>query len=187
MFVAACSSEPKEGDLTYETLDECIQDNKATAHACSTAFDQAYRIHVQQSPRYTDQGSCSQVYGNCTVYVENGHSFWMPFMSGFLAGHWTAQYGAARRPFIETYGDYAYRPLYRNDDDRNRGTWSSSYGGGGYSSGSYRTYSGRSWGSGGSSWGGGGGSSSRGGISTSSVSRGGFGGSSSARGSWGGG
>ena len=176
LALVACSSEPKEQDLTYESLDECISDGKATAPACSTAFREAEQIHVRQSPRYSDQSACAQGYGNCTRYTENGNSFWMPAMVGFLAGRWSA--GSNHGGYIDTRGSYGYRPLYRTDDDRYRGTWStSSSGGGTYSA---RTNS-RSW-EGSSSSGSG---SSR--ISTSSVSRGGFGSSSSARGGWGGG
>jgi uncharacterized protein YgiB involved in biofilm formation len=94
-------------------------------------------------------------------------------MAGFMAGRWSSHYGNTGRPYLDTYGQWAPRPLYRTRDDWDRGTYSTS---GGY------TYSSRG---GGSSWSSGGdGGSGR--ISTSTLSRGGFGGSSVARGGWGG-
>ncbi|HOX51111.1 MAG TPA: DUF1190 domain-containing protein, partial [Fibrobacteria bacterium] len=154
-----------------------------TPKACSTAFDESFKVHYRQAPRFYSEGSCLTEYGNCLRYQENGTSFWIPALGGFLAGRYVHSYGNTRRPYIITHGDYGYRPLYRSRDDWDRGTWST-WGGGSGSGGSLTT---RTYGSSRSSWGTGSsssGSSSR--ISTSSVSRGGFGGSSSARGGWGG-
>lgn len=179
LALVACSSSPKEHDLTYQSLDECISDGKATPAACSTAYDQSLQIHYRQAPRFYSEGSCESEHGSCMRYSEGGQSFWIPAMMGFLAGHYVSSYGSSRRPYVDYSGDYGYRPLYRSYDDWDRGTWSTygSSSGGSYSSG--KTYGNAS----SSKWGG----SSSGRISTSSVSRGGFGSSSSARGGWGGG
>ena len=175
--LTACGDGTK--DLAYQTLDECIQDGKATAQACSTAYGEALRAHAARSPRFLDPNACEAEYGGCQRYQEGGSSFWMPMMAGFLAGRWSAHWGSSGRPYVYNYGDWAPRPLYRSRDDWGRGTWSS-WGGG-------RTYSPGSdggWG-GGSRWGTTGGGSGR--ISTTTLSRGGFGGTSMARGGWGGG
>jgi uncharacterized protein YgiB involved in biofilm formation len=95
-------------------------------------------------------------------------------MAGFMAGRWTSHYGNTGRPYLDTYGQWAPRPLYRTRDDWDRGTYTTS---GGY------TYSDRRRTS---SWSSGGDGSHSGKISTSTLSRGGFGGSSVARGGWGG-
>lgn len=163
-------------DLTYQTLDECISDGKATAQACSTSYEQALKQHMAQSPRFYDASACESEYGGCRRYEQGGSSFWMPLMAGFLAGRWSSHYGSSGRPYLETYGNWAPRPLYRYRDDYDRGTYSS-WGGG-------STYSSRGGWGGGSSWSSSGGGSGK--ISTSTLSRGGFGGSSMARGGWGG-
>jgi len=175
VILSACGRGDRE--LTYETLDECVADGKSTPQACSTAYNEAFRQHLAQAPRFYSPGACETEYGNCMRYEQGGSSFWLPLMAGFLAGRWSAHYGATGRPYLDTYGDWGPRPLYRYRDDWDRGTWSS-WGG-------RSTYSSRSsgWG-GGSSWGSTGGGSGR--ISTSTLSRGGFGGSSMARGGWGG-
>ena len=164
-------------DLTYQTLDECISDGKATAQACSSSYEQALKQHLAQAPRFYNPGACESEYGGCTRYDQGGSSFWMPLMAGYLAGRWSSHYGSSGRPYLETYGNWAPRPLYRTQDDWSRGTYSS-WGGG-------STYSSRGGWGGGSSWSSTGGGSGK--ISTSTLSRGGFGGSSSARGGWGGG
>lgn len=174
--LSACNSQE---DLTYESLDECVKDGKITAQACSTSWNKALQEHLVHSPRFGSQDACATEYGNCAVVQSGGNSFWLPLMAGFLAGRWSSHYGTSGRPYVDTYGDWAPRPLYRTSDDWGRGTWSS-WGG-------RSTYSER-----GSGWGGSHGWSSGGGegpgkISTSVLSRGGFGGSSMARGGWGGG
>jgi uncharacterized protein YgiB involved in biofilm formation len=175
LVLSACNSQE---DLTYESLDECIQDGKITAQACSTSWNKALQDHLAHSPRFVSQDACASEYGNCAVVQSGGNSFWFPLMAGFLAGRWSSHYGSSGRPYVDTYGDWAPRPLYRTGDDWDRGTWSSRGGG---------SYSER-----GSGWSGSRGWSSSGGgdpgrISTSTLSRGGFGGSSVARGGWGGG
>jgi uncharacterized protein YgiB involved in biofilm formation len=170
LALSACNHQE---DLTYQSLDECLKDTLVKASACSTAYRQAMQQHLAQAPRFYAPGSCEDQYGNCVRYQEGGNSFWLPVMAGFLAGRWSSNYGSSGRPYVETYGDWAPRPLYRTRDDWDRGTWSGSNGG---------SYSQRGSGWSGS-WGGGG----PGRISTSTLERGGFGGSSMARGGWGGG
>ncbi|MBK8801384.1 MAG: DUF1190 domain-containing protein [Fibrobacteres bacterium] len=184
LALVACGS--KDRDLTYESVQDCIEEGRATPKTCSTAFNESFKVHYKQAPRFYSEGSCLTEYGNCLRYQENGSNFWIPVMSGFLAGRYVHSYGSTRRPYVVTNGDYGYRPLYRSHDDWNRGTWST-WGSGTGGSGSLTT---RTYGSGRSSWGSSssssGSSGSSGRISTSSVSRGGFGGSSSASGGWGG-
>lgn len=181
LALVACGS--KDRDLTYESVQDCIEEGRVAPQACSTAFNESFKVHYRQAPRFYSEGSCLTEYGNCLRYQENGTSFWIPAMAGFLAGRYVHSYGSTHRPYIVTHGDYGYRPLYRTHDDWNRGTWSS-WGSG--SSGSSGSLTSRTYGSGRSSWGSGS-SGGSGRISTSSVSRGGFGGSSSASGGWGGG
>jgi len=165
----ACSSEE---ELTYDKLDDCLQEGKVAAQVCSTAYNKAMQEHLARSPRFTSQDDCAGQYGNCQYIQSNGQSFWLPLMAGFLAGRWSSHYGNTGRPYLDTYGQWSPRPLYRTRDDWDRGTYTTS---GGYS------YSDRK---SGSSWSGGGSKIGR--ISTSTLSRGGFGGSSVARGGWGG-
>lgn len=170
LVLSACNSEE---DLTYQTLDECLKDTLVKASSCSTAYRQAMQQHLAQAPRFYAPGACEDQYGNCVRYQQDGTSFWLPMMAGFLAGHWSSSYGSSGRPYVLTTGDWAPRPLYRTQDDWERGTWSSSGGG------SYSTR--------GSGWGGafgGGDGADR--ISTSTLERGGFGGGAMARGGWGG-
>jgi len=172
MVFSACSSEE---DLTYESLGDCLKDDKTTPAACSTAYQKANEDHLARSPRFASQGDCAGQYGNCQYVQSSSGSFWLPLMAGFMAGRWSSNYGSSGRPYIDTRGDWSPRPLYRTRDDWDRGTYSTS---GGY------TYQSRK---SGSSWGGGGDDNKSGRISTSTLSRGGFGGTSMARGGWGGG
>lgn len=165
----ACTSEE---DLTYESLNDCIQDGKTTAAACSTSYLEANQDHLARSPRFASQDDCAGQYGNCQQVQSGGQSFWLPLMAGFMAGRWSSNYGSSGRPYVDTRGDWSPRPLYRTRDDWDRGTYSARDGNS-YSS----SKSGGSWSSGGSK---------SGRISTSTLSRGGFGGSSVARGGWGG-
>ena len=171
LVLSACNSEE---DLTYQSLDDCLKDTLVKASACSTAYQQAMGQHLAQAPRFYAPGECEDQYGNCVRYQQGGTSFWLPMMAGFLAGHWSSSYGSSGRPYVLNTGDWAPRPLYRTQDDWERGTWSS-WGGGSYST------RGSGWGGGG--FGGGDGS---GRISTSTLERGGFGGGAMARGGWGG-
>lgn len=170
LALSACNHQE---DLTYESLDECLKDAKVDASACSTSYRQALQQHLSQSPRFNDPNACQSEYGNCVRYQDGGNSFWLPVMAGFLAGRWSSSYGSTGRPYVDRYGDWAPRPLYRTSDDWDRGTWSGSNGG---------SYSQRGSGWSGPSTGG----SGSGRISTSTLERGGFGGSSMARGGWGG-
>ncbi|HXP90783.1 MAG TPA: DUF1190 domain-containing protein [Fibrobacteria bacterium] len=171
LVLSACNSEE---DLTYQSLDDCLKDTLVKASACSTAYQQAMGQHLAQAPRFYAPGECEDQYGNCVRYQQGGTSFWLPMMAGFLAGHWSSSYGSSGRPYVLNTGDWAPRPLYRTQDDWERGTWSS-WGGGSYST------RGSGWSGGG--FGGGDGS---GRISTSTLERGGFGGGAMARGGWGG-
>jgi len=170
MVLSSCY---KEEDLTYKSLDDCLKDTLVKASACSTAYQQAMQQHLSQAPRFQSPDACQDQYGNCVRYQQGGTSFWLPAMAGFLAGHWFSNYGSSNRPYVLNSGDWAPRPLYRTQDDWERGTWSS-WGGGSYSS----------RGSGGWSGALGGGGFGR--ISTSTLERGGFGGGAMARGGWGG-
>ncbi len=173
LVLTACGA--SEEELTYEKLDDCLKEGKATPQVCSTAYNKAMQEHLARSPRFSTRDDCAGQYGNCQYVQSNGQSFWLPLMAGFLAGRWSSSYGNTGRPYLDTYGAWSPRPLYRSRQDWDRNTYSTI---GGYSYSDRK--SGTSWSSGGG-WG-----SKVGKISTSTLSRGGFGGSSIARGGWGG-
>jgi uncharacterized protein YgiB involved in biofilm formation len=75
-----------EGDLIYNTLDECKQANRLDAQACETAFADASAKRLTEAPKFQRQAECETQYGagSCNAATINGVQYFLPALAGFL-------------------------------------------------------------------------------------------------------
>jgi uncharacterized protein YgiB involved in biofilm formation len=117
--IAASSSDATEDVKVYKSVDECAADSNDRAD-CEVQQTAARLSHEDDAPRFADEASCSQEYGNCTAVIgtSGSPSWFMPAMGGFVLGRLIGQ-PAAQPVFYDRRG-YAYirnlPPDKRTDD-----------------------------------------------------------------------
>ncbi len=85
LALTACNNETTREGL-YTSVDTCAAQTSDRA-ACQQAFDQARQQADSGSVRYASREECIAAHGaeQCEQRRDaNGHSFFMPFMTGFL-------------------------------------------------------------------------------------------------------
>lgn len=85
LLLAACSDETTREGL-YTSVETCVAQAQ-DRQACQQAFDQARRQADNGGPRYASREACIAAHdaGQCEQRKDaSGHSFFMPFMTGFL-------------------------------------------------------------------------------------------------------
>lgn len=167
--LTGCMEEPDSGVvLLSETDCRSTPNLRVDVATCENAYRTALADHQRVAPRFEDRSECDEQFGTCTALAENGSSFYIPPMGGFLLGYYASKYRDKDDHDAWRYTYSGSSPLYR---DR-FGDYT--HPGGGYVSNTYGTFKGYS------------------GTTTAparaiTVSRAGFGSSSAARASFGGG
>ena len=85
LLLTSCSSETSSEGL-YTSIDACTAQTDDRP-ACERAFNQAKQQAETTSPRYATREECIATHGadQCEQKQDaSGHSFFMPFMTGFL-------------------------------------------------------------------------------------------------------
>ncbi len=84
LMLTACSEESSSEGL-YTSVEECVSATN-DSYSCRQAFDEAKSRAEVASPRYASREECIAAHGadQCEQRSEGGHSFFMPFMTGFL-------------------------------------------------------------------------------------------------------
>jgi uncharacterized protein YgiB involved in biofilm formation len=97
-ILGGCSQEPQitpPDTPLFTSLDQCLGDNNLdyTAKDCQNGLEFALKEQFSdaESPRFGDEKACESDYGEeqCYRYQpngENGGSFWMPLLGGYLVG-----------------------------------------------------------------------------------------------------
>lgn len=85
LLLTACDSEKTREGL-YTSVEACVAQTN-DRYTCQQAFDQAKKQAEVGSPRYASREECLAAHGagQCEQRSDaSGHSFFMPFMTGFL-------------------------------------------------------------------------------------------------------
>ena len=85
LLLTACNNESTREGL-YTSVEACVAQTN-DRYTCQQAFDEARKQAETSSPRYASREECIAAHGaeQCEQRSDgNGHSFFMPFMTGFL-------------------------------------------------------------------------------------------------------
>ncbi|WP_100643241.1 DUF1190 domain-containing protein [Alteromonas facilis] len=85
IFLTACGD--RQEGVIYTTLDECINDNPASAaDVCKAAYEEALAEAERTGPKFANQNDCEYEFGanQCHHVDTNQGSFFMPFMAGYM-------------------------------------------------------------------------------------------------------
>lgn len=85
LLLTACGNETTREGL-YTSVEACVAQTN-DSYSCKEAFDQASKQAETSSPRYASREECVAAHGadQCAQRSDaSGHSFFMPFMTGFL-------------------------------------------------------------------------------------------------------
>lgn len=82
--LAACESEPT--GVVLNSVDDCRAQQVDMAQ-CEAAYREAQAKHAQVAPRFEDAVQCETDFGNCEVVQEQGRTYYVPPMGGFLLGY----------------------------------------------------------------------------------------------------
>ncbi len=85
LLLTACDNETTREGL-YTSVEACVAQTN-DSYTCKQAFDQASKQAEASSPRYASREECIAAHGadQCQQRSDSsGHSFFMPFMTGFL-------------------------------------------------------------------------------------------------------
>lgn len=104
--LAGCEPPPPTGAVVT-SVENCVATASMTLEQCQAARSEALAKHSQVAPRFQSAAECDQQFGNCTPVQENGQSFYIPPMTGFLIGY------ALGGGFNRGYGYGGGAPLYR--------------------------------------------------------------------------
>jgi uncharacterized protein YgiB involved in biofilm formation len=132
--LAGCDQTPPDTATQFDTVEQCVAAGNA-ADTCKLGFDKALETHVENSPRYADQGSCEAAVDvdRCVqtqVRQKDGSwaSVFIPAMAGYMIGRAMSQGGRSDRGYYG--GGYYGAPVYRSRLDPNSYRGLSSSGGG---------------------------------------------------------
>ena len=86
LLLTACDNEPATREGLYTSVDACVAQTN-DSYTCKEAFAQAQKQAEVSSPRYASREECIAAHGaeQCEQRKDaSGHSFFMPFMAGFM-------------------------------------------------------------------------------------------------------
>ena len=86
LLLTACSEEESTREGLYTSVDACVEQTN-DRYNCEQAFASAQQQAQTDGPRYESREECIAAHGaeNCNeVRTATGHSYFMPFMTGFL-------------------------------------------------------------------------------------------------------
>ncbi len=112
LLLTACSEEESVREGLYTSVETYIEQTN-DRYNCEQAFTSATRLAEAEGPRYASREECIAAHGadNCNeMRTSTGHSYFMPFMTGFLM----AQLMRGGQP-----AGLASSPAYRSPN----GTW----------------------------------------------------------------
>ena len=140
-MLSACDPAPTDAELSsqrygppteaaaFQSIAECVSSGDFTQEQCTVAQNEAFQNDAIAAPRFADQDTCTESFGtgNCRMRTENGQSFFVPLLTGFMIGR------------LLDGGGYRYHGLYRNGRDGSYYTGSGAWlYGGGYGGRPYR-------------------------------------------------
>lgn len=97
VFLSACNDD-RNDTINFQTVSQCMQQRPAGEDfdswedICENAIENAKAQHERTAPRYAPTGSdgddlCEEYHGDDQCYKvtdNNGNSFWMPFLMGYV-------------------------------------------------------------------------------------------------------
>ena len=85
IFLSGCGEEPELASI-YTSIDECASDNPNYMEECTSAYKEAKDEALRTGPKFLSEGDCEFEFGqdNCEYVSNQGSSFFMPFMAGYL-------------------------------------------------------------------------------------------------------
>lgn len=109
VFLSACGGE-RQDSVIYTTLDECIEDNPASAAAtCRAAYEEALAEATRTGPKFATQPDCEHEFGSnqCRAVETNTGSFFMPFMAGYMVSNLLSPSRYYYQPLYTSYSPYS--------------------------------------------------------------------------------
>lgn len=109
VFLAACTDNRQEASV-YQTVDECINDNPAAAEQCQSAYEKALIEAERTGLKYGNRYDCENEFGanQCReMHANNGGSFFMPFMAGYMISNLLSPRGYYSQPMYTSYSRYS--------------------------------------------------------------------------------
>lgn len=107
LLLTACNQdEVREG--LYTSVDACVEATN-DRQSCQEAMQQASSEALASAPRYATREECIAAHGEdqCEQRTQGGHSFFGPFMTGFLMSQMMRGGGTAGAPaFRDTKGQW---------------------------------------------------------------------------------
>jgi uncharacterized protein YgiB involved in biofilm formation len=121
--LAGCDQTPPDTAVQFDTVEQCVAAGNA-ADTCKLGFDKALETHVENSPRYQDQGSCEAAVDvdRCVktqVRQKDGTlaDVFIPAMAGYMIGRALSPDRRSDRSYYG--GGYYGSPVYRSRLDPN--------------------------------------------------------------------
>ncbi|MCV2886068.1 DUF1190 domain-containing protein [Aestuariibacter sp. AA17] len=114
LFLAACSDN-REDVIIYKTLEDCTDDNPNRVQACTLAYEEALEEARKTGPKYANMQTCEYDFGprQCEYVDNNGGSFFMPLMAGYMLGNLLSPNRYYSQPLFTSYSPYSpYRYRY---------------------------------------------------------------------------
>lgn len=104
--ITGCSDNDRKATI-YQTLTDCIDDNPGMSQECTTAYKKALTEAARTAPKYDSRYACETEFGNNACIQQEGKSWFMPAMAGFMFYHMydkhTGGYGYRSQPMFTSY------------------------------------------------------------------------------------
>lgn len=109
MFLTACGGD-RQDSVIYTSLDECIDDNPASAaDICRAAYQEALEEANRTGPKFSTESDCEYEFGpnQCRTVNTNTGSFFMPFMAGYMVSNLLSPNRYYQQPLYTSYSPYS--------------------------------------------------------------------------------
>lgn len=92
--LSGCGTDNEEAYF-YSSVDECLRAHPDKEEICQNAYEDAEWAALESGPRYASETLCEMEFGDGQCQSQDGGSFWVPFLSGFIVSE-----------IIDEVGDY---------------------------------------------------------------------------------
>jgi len=94
LTLSGCGTDSEEAYL-YSSVDECIDAHPGKEEICRSGYENAEWAALESGPRYASESLCEMEFGDGQCQSQDGGSFWMPLITGFIISE-----------IIDEVGDY---------------------------------------------------------------------------------
>lgn len=108
IMASGCTDDSQDAKI-YTSVEDCKTDYPDAVEKCETAYENALQESARTSPRFNSEYDCEYEFGpnQCQQVSNNGHSFFIPFMAGYMVSRLLTPGPIYSQPIYTSYSPYS--------------------------------------------------------------------------------